>query len=293
MSDQAIQQKLKLTRDQIAQAVGQDHNTIKQFERLFEVVNEIVIPEATLEGRIAEIKYFLTYRDRSAARLEPFAFDNAVSTSGEYTNLWDEIGHMFNQQHVDAGDADLSASSTLFYPTPVPGKYGRSGFQTIEFSDSNVNFSTDRITGLASWVNNNRRDGSKFTFNVVSGTAPSPLNDGDTVYVAFLSASGEIHLSTTEQGAIDLSSIINFTDSGSGTFRLTQEGIAVGHAVEEHGHEQYSGNLGIHGGGPDRLLSSTANPNSRANDANRNVLNANVSNETRPTTHYEFGYVRY
>ena len=73
---------------------------------------------------VAQILSFATQKDRSARNLEPFDLNNAVSTTGDYATLWAEIGHLYNDLHVLAGDSDLSGSSTLFYPTPPPTEEG-------------------------------------------------------------------------------------------------------------------------------------------------------------------------
>jgi hypothetical protein len=111
----AIDDKLKVTRNQLAEFID-NHDTIKQFERLFDYINTFVIPSERSGG----IGIFAT----SGTKEGYIQYTNNSSSQADYPTLFAEIGHRYNDLHVLAGDADLSASGTLFYPTPPPTEDG-------------------------------------------------------------------------------------------------------------------------------------------------------------------------
>jgi hypothetical protein len=235
---------------------------------------------------IGTIKYFSTYKDRPS--LLPFAFDNAIS-QGTYSPLFAEVGHMFNDAHVAAGDADLSGSGTLFYPTPPPDAYGRIGIPTQEFTDLDVDISLDRATGLTGIVNA-LRDGTAFRFELISGTVPTGLTDGTIYYGRF--GDGFMDFYPTEEDAIAITNRVDITTTGSGTFRLTQEGISIDDAVEDHNHGASLDNSGVGGVGGALVRGVTKDTESSDGTFVTGVNGANISNETRPNTFYEFAYIK-
>jgi len=87
--------------------------------RLQDQIDDII--NGTEQIGIGGIVYYAEQKARTS--LFEFELDNAISQS-TYSVLFTEIGHKYNDLHVLAGDADLSGSSTLFYPTPPPTKDG-------------------------------------------------------------------------------------------------------------------------------------------------------------------------
>jgi hypothetical protein len=233
-------------------------------------------------GELGETRIFSTYKDRSSVRLEPFAYDNAVSTSGTYSSLYSEIGHIFNDAHVAVGDTDLSGSSTLFYPTPPPDSYGRVGIPDIS------------IDGTSLALPSGFRDGTLFI--VKSGTSQAT---GTELYIRRVDAS-TVSYHSSEDGAINNTGSISVTGTGI----LTQEGIRIEDAFQGHHHTFNTGRAnGLSGGGsadtPRFDATNTPRLNDDATDPVSDTITdgdngtPNVSNETRGKTHIEYKYIRY
>jgi len=243
---------------------------------------------------VAEKKTFFTYKDRTSRRLLPFAFDNAVSTTVTYDGLYAEVGDMFEQSHLDAGDSASGAG--LFYPTPVPDGYGRSGVDIpVTFSNNGGFLNVDH--GLEAWKSTNvGRDGTAVIFTTDT-TLPTGITAGTVYYLAF-SAGTTSAIYTTEANAISGASPLTYTDSGSGTFRLTQEGISIDDAMQNHSHLEYAnGSVGTEWfyNTPNRGTNPNTPIDGRIFDPIELGSNGTprTTNETRPSTFYQFGYIRY
>jgi hypothetical protein len=241
-------------------------------------------------GEIGEKKTFFTYKDRTSRRLLPYAYNNKVSTTGTYSVLYAEIGDIFEKAHTDAGDAASGAG--FFYPTPPPWGYARAGMPDIEFSNTDV-----AANLLTESTPSGFRDGTIARYELLTGTTITNLTDG-TEYYLRRASSTTLSIHTTEANAIANTSPIAIASGGTGTFRLTQEGISIDHAVEDHDHlGKYTDDVTAQSGagvGFSRVLgSATKSLSYSGNVGIADVLNANTSNETRPSTYYEFGYVRY
>ncbi len=234
-------------------------------------------------------------------------YDNDVSQT-TYADLFALVGHNFNASHVAAGDTDLSASGTLFYPTPIPGAYARAANRPDAFTDAEISTSGDAIQGLvsAAW-RGNVRVGSPFAFEVVSGTVPTGLVDG-TIYYVVPTTTG-YGLFPTETDAIAGTSEVSPSTTGSGSFRLVQAGIRLDDAFQ--GFDRYSGYGrdtaaagGVYGtvapGDTPGVATFVATLTSGT--PNRQIINSDpkddsvngvprVTNETRPDTDYMYGYI--
>lgn len=267
---------------------------------------------------IGEKKTFFKYKDRIAEGLLIFAYDNAVSQE-EYSDLFAEVGHSFNQAHVDAGFTDYSDNvEGKFYPTPPPDAYGRVGIPDIGFDSSAIDI-TGNYINAETWITPvSLRVGTAFKFKAVDGSLPttSPqINENDAYYVLASGTPGRFFLFTTEQDAIDSSSPIAFTTQGSGTFCLTQEGIRIEDAqtkatgttsVDTHNHEIYTqgvasqyatgSNIGrVSGGYAGSSGGTQLDSNAIRGDSHTHSFIAQPdkeSNETRPKTFVEFSYIR-
>jgi len=212
-----------------------------------------------------------------------FAYNNPISQSN-YSTLFDKIGHMFNAQHVAAGDADLSASTSQFYPTPVPGKYGRSGMPDINFVNTDI-----AATLLTYSTPSGFRDGKIFRYELLTGTTVSGLSDGTEYFLRRVSST-TISIHATEAHAIANTSPIAITAASAGTFRLTQEGIAIDDAVGEHEHI-IGATLNATGGTANDTISNTGT-GTRNNNETIGFYSGSTSNETRGTTFYQFDYIK-
>jgi len=239
--------------------------------------------------------------DLLASGYKQEAFDNAISQSN-YAAYFAKYGHMFNQQHVDAGDADLSASSTLFYPTPIPGGHYRSGMPDIELdSSTDVYDGGSRIQLRNTYITqSNTRAGTAVIFKADFGTLPTGLAEGTIYYILPKVTDGELTIHPTEVDAIAATNPIAYTDSGSGTFRLTQEGIAIDDAGQ-----RLTGELALIAATPDQPnlegVFTVGNPigSTRGGGVSgcsstlfdsANSPDARTSNETRGAATYEFNY---
>jgi len=251
---------------------------------------------------IGSLHWFPVYEDLSAYGLLSFAFDNAISQAN-YPALWNKIGHIYNSQHLAAGDADLSESSTMFYPTPIPGAYNRVGVPDSVEIDGTTDISSTVITLSEADVSS-----LKLTRGVlptgangvpirVKGTIPSELDTEITYYIAFLSAT-TISLHTTEANAVSASSAITMTSEG--TFCLTQEGIVLDDAMQAHIHTSLDRFVVWNNG--DRYQIPTTDDNvdieypenldwtGYAEDGSNGT--PRPTNETRPKTNISFGYIK-
>lgn len=240
---------------------------------------------------VGELKSFATYKDRSAQGFLPLAFNNAVSQVGEYADLFAEVGHSFNSQHVDSGDADLSDNvAGMFYPTPTPGRYGRSAIPDLN------------IDGVTLALPTNFRDGTLFL--VKSGTDQT----ADTELFIRRVDANTVSYHSTEAEAIDDTSPITVTGSGV----LTQEGIVLDHASEsmlENSHYHNGGNLSRSAAGLYAPYGSVSGPTTKIDDSAGATLGSKyhktntvththspesgkTSNESRGTTFYKFEYIK-
>lgn len=239
---------------------------------------------------VGSLHRFPTYKDRPGYL--PFAFDNAVSQA-VYPELYAEVGDMFEAMHVAAGDSASGAG--MFYPTPVPGYYSRTGIPDITnpvFDEAGGN-----LRGFSSTIPSDYRFGTPFKFVVISGTPPTGVVSGSVYFLRYF-ASGYFYLYPTEADAVAGTNPIAYTDSGSGTFRLTQEGVEIGDALRDWSVDITSGGnanniasriSGEKTGGTGTIATEFK---MSALDADNSLLTSSWSNETRPVTHYEFGYIK-
>lgn len=299
-----------------ADATGNYRNgTISEMKtQIIDNEAQIAINESTLNtiesllDPISNIKHFANYKDRSASGLLPFAFDNAVSQT-TYADLYAEIGDIFEQMHLDAGDAASGGSN--FYPTPIPGYYDRSGTPDSDSIDStaDVDDSTERITlttsnltalKLTRGIIGTGADGVPVRVKLLTGALPGGLAINTDYFIRFIDTT-DIELYTDEASAIDTSGTTNRVDltDAVGTFQITQEGIVLDDAMQGHFHDWWASVTltGSAGGGLDQAnVPSTAKAvqNSRIKDAKTDTINGDprTSNETRPKTVFSFGYIK-
>ena len=247
--------------------------------RLQDQIDSIL--SGTNQAGIASIHRFATSKDRTAQGLFIFDYNNPISKS-VYSPLWDEVQHSFNAAHVAVGDPDLIAlDDGTFYPTPPPGSYGRSGIPDISFTETDISGNALNYS-----VPTGFRDGTIFRYELLTGTTVVNLVDGTEYYLKRNGAALEVY--ATEADAIAGTSQI-LISGGSGTFKFTQSGVAIDDALEEHRHlyaRNSSSTSSIEG------LASAINANETTGIAIKNVADANVSNETRGTTFYEFAYIK-
>lgn len=211
-----------------------------------------------------------------------FTFDLVTIVS--HQDWYDVCGDMFEQAHLDAGQPASGVGN--FYLTPYPGSYGRDTLPDYSFTDTDL-FNSNTINYLHGF-NTNMRDGSNFRFELLSGTKPTNLTDGEEYYLKFVGDGVRLH--TTESEAIESVSPITLT-GGSGTFKLTQVGIAIDSAVAEHGHAITKSST-PNDAGDSRVGTIFGSVLDNGLTHVTKVLNANVSNETRPVTYYQVGYVK-
>ena len=272
-------------------------------------------PEPTIYQNldpVGSIKYFSTYKDRSAQGFLPFDFDNAISIAN-YPKLFEEIGHIYNDQHVAAGDADLSGSSTLFYPTPVPGAYDRVAIPDSGDIDSTSAIDTGNDTITLSQADYNKFKRMKYysdSYNGVpvylkleSGSLPTGLNEDTIYYLRFTDdANYYAKLYISEANAIDDTSPVDITATATGTFRLTQEGINLDDAFQGHWHKQYANNNKADPGSNNTLHmlgnGTATNTVIINNEATQYPITdgtngtPRTTNETRPKTNFLYGYIK-
>lgn len=235
---------------------------------------------------IGEFKTFPTFKDRSAEGLKPFAFANPVSKTS-YALLYAEVGDMFEQSHLDAGD--LASGVDDFYPTPIPGGYGRSGVPDIGFINTDVSgalLNYDTPTGF--------RNGTIFVYELLTGTTITNLVSGTLYYLRRVSAN-TLSVHPTEADAIADTGAIAIADGGAGTFRLTQEGISLKDAMKSHWHKNWGSTGALNNGkytygGNQTALHTVGTVGDPTDDGVNGPVNP--TNETRPSTYYEFKYIR-
>jgi len=234
---------------------------------------------------VGSLHRFPTYKNRPGYL--PFAFDNAISQAN-YPELYAEVGDLYEAMHVAAGD-DASGAG-MFYPTPVPGYYSRTGLPDLSYA------STDRSSNaLINVTHHISRNGTPI--KIIGDDVPAPLVSG-TVYYVVVNSATSISFATTETNAI-AGTVITLTDAGSGTFRLTQEGVQVDDAFQGHWHDFYFHTGPSEGGSAYNNIASTTADSKGPGKYNVRIpitdgVNGTprTSNETRPVTTYEFGYIK-
>jgi len=278
----------------------------------------VQLPELTINQDggvpISALISFPKYKDRSGQGYLPFTHDSF--SQANYFNLFSEIGHVYNDMHVEAGGADLSASGTLFYATPIPGYYERGGTQdtAVINSTDDVDDSTELITLITDDYNalhmtrgvlGTDADGVPVRLKLISGALPTGLVV-DTTYFINFGTTPDISLHATEADAIADTSPIDLTDA-VGTFKITQEGIALDDAGQRlTGTANLMGSdystfrpggiaTGVFVKGSSRTNSVGAASGSGGTDMgfdSANSPDARTSNETRPKTFISFGYIK-
>jgi len=283
-----------------------DVNFAEYFNNLQGQIDELLT--GTSKMLLSQLSYFPTYKDRSAYGLLAFTHDSF--SQANYQGLFDEIGHIYNSMHVEAGGADLSASSTLFYATPIPGYYERGGTQDTVAIDSttDVDASTELITlstadynalYMTRGVLGTGANGVPVRLKLVSGALPNGLAIDTTYFVRF-KTTPDIELYDTEAHSINTASTtgrVGLTDA-VGTFKITQEGIVLDDAFQGHWHdlsgvgtvgsEARWGNTAINGN-PTSDIQAAEAKNAIADSVNGTPR---TSNETRPKTFISFGYIK-
>ncbi len=265
---------------------------------------------------IGSIHSFAVYKDRSSAGLFPFALDNAISQA-TYAAGYAEIGDMFEESHIAAGDSASGAG--MFYPTPPPGFYERSGVVDSDSIDAtaDVDDSLELITLTTGNYNSLKlsrgatgvgADGVPVRVKLLSGVLPTGLTVGTTYFVRF-KTTPDIELYDTEAHAIDTSGTtgrVNLTDA-VGTFSVTQEGIVIDGSFQ--GHNRNLGNTGgtddvivnavalgpvKNGNRYDSVLIGTSLPSVITKDYLDDGLRGTprISNETRGKTFFAFYYIK-
>jgi len=250
----------------------------------------------------ARIQY-ATYKDRSNQGMLPDDFDNAISQAN-YSILFAEIGHKWNDAHVAAGDTDVTILDTLFYPTPPPGFYSRSGIPNSASIDATADISTGNDTITLSEADYNKYRRMKYftdSYNGVPvyliGTLPTGLSIGTVYYLRFVDdVNFYVKAYLTEQNAIDDSSAVDITATATGTFNLTQEGIVLDDAMQGHIHEVDT-HVQITGAGADGSVRRgmddpiTLDSEEPKEDTLNNGTPRTI-NETRPKTVIMFYYTK-
>lgn len=287
---------------------GEDLEAITQEIGAKDVAQDTAL--ATLEtivDPVGGLKKFSVYKDRSAKGLLPYAFDNKVSTTGTYADLYAEVGDLYETMHTDAGD--VASGVGFFYPTPIPGYVEKLGIPdtAVVNATDDIDDSTELITlttadydqlKLFKSVNG---DGVPVRVKLVSGALPGGIADEKTIYYTRFETTPDIELYDTEANAIDTSGTtgrINLTDA-VGTFVLSQEGIVWDDTGQRHFHETYS----LAGGGGGIRLSNSVDSNGTvggatiAQQAREPVTDGvngtpRTSNETRSRQQIIYGYIK-
>ncbi len=220
-----------------------DVNFAEYFNTIQSQLDELY--SGTNQKDLGHLDYYSTYKEREG--LKPAALDNAIS-QGSYPAYFAEIGHLWNAAHVAAGDADLSASGSLFYPTPPPGFVTRSGIPDSAAIDAtlDINDATDQIHLPVAIDHSQLKifkaingDGVPIRLKLISGALPGGIADEETIYYIRFKTSPTIELYDTEANAIDTSGTtgrLNLVDA-VGTFNLTQQGIVYDDAGQGHWHK--------------------------------------------------------
>ena len=123
-----------------------DVNFAEYYNNLQDQIDELLT--GTSKMLLSQLSYFPVYKDRSSYGLLAFTHDSF--SQANYAGLFDEIGHVYNDMHVEAGGDDLVAlDNGLFYATPIPGYYERGGTQDTSVIDSttDVDDATEIIFG--------------------------------------------------------------------------------------------------------------------------------------------------
>lgn len=212
-----------------------------------------------------------------------WTFDEFLKT--EYQELWNEIGDIFEADHVAVGQS--LTSSDYFYPTPVPGSYTRTAFPDIEFDNTDV--VSNKIN--VALVSGAFRNGNYFRYVKLTGTDITNLTDENYYYFSYDGTDLEAYAS--EANAISGTSPIAIASAGAGTFKLTQQGIKIDDAFQGHHHDLHgtvdvdvssptTTVLDFDGTGEETLVSATDGINGVPR----------VSNETRPSSTITFGYIK-
>jgi len=168
-------------------------------------------------ANIGEVKYTATY-DAAAMIPQgwiPFSFGNQKSQT-LYPALYAKIGDRYNAQHVAAGDT--AVASGYFYPTPIPGDHARIAIPDVVYASTDV--SGNALINISHGI---LRTGTAVL--LVGDDIPAPLVSG-TIYYVIVNSATSISFAETEVLAI-AGTAITLTDSGTGSFRLTQEGIRI------------------------------------------------------------------
>ncbi len=250
-------------------------------------------------------KKFFTSKDRSAQGYLEYALSNAV-LQATYADLYADVGDIFEQMHLDAGDPASGAGD--FYPTPVPGYTDRSGIPDTAAIDAtaDIDDTTELITLTTADYNSFKAfksvggDGVPVRAVLLTGALPGGIVDGETVYYIRFKTTPDIELYDTEANAIDTSGTtgrIDLTDA-VGTFNLTQQGIAYDDAGQGHRHNlwaQQVNNLG----GASSLVSTAGVANTlytyrAVDDPVTDTVNGTprTSNETRGRNIITFNYIK-
>lgn len=239
--------------------------------------------------------YASTYKDRSSEGLLGFQFDSC--SVGLYPELYAVVGDIFEQAHIDAGQA--ASADGYFYPTPVPGSYGKSALPEITFTDAEVTDNGSVLLQIADSIFlDGFRDGTPFRFEVTDGTAPTGLTDGEIYYFSF--TDGYCRPFPTEADAVANTNSITFSDSGSGTFKLTQAGLAQGFALQGHSARYFYNNIT-----PTNSLNQQINDATQGGDYESSaeykdlpLVTASaygelkITNQTRGDEYFQFGYIK-
>ena len=274
----------------------------------------VQLPEPTRNqddgNPVGSIKYFSTYKDRSGYGYRPFCFgEDALFSKANFPALYAEVGDIYEAQHIAAGDT--ASDGDHFYGVPIPGSYDRVGVPDIEL-DASAEFNTYYLpTGL---VGNpidtalSMRNGSKWILDAKDATIPTGLTDGETYYISRTESGGTAYIGfyLNEAEAVAKSVEIDLGTAGSGTFRLTQEGIVLDDAMQQitgsagtyESRYQNFANLSGALGGED--TGHRANGGTSYEDSGFKTLtfdsanspDARTTNETRPKTNISFGYIK-
>jgi hypothetical protein len=261
-------------------------------------INEILA--GTAQAIVGQEVYFPYFADLSQYGLLAFNFNNAVLKS-VYPSLYTKVGDSFEQQHLDAGDPASGAS--YFYPTPVPGGFGRAGLPDVIFTDSDVSGNVLQYSFYTAF-----RDGTAFKYKVISGTTVTNLVNNTVYYLRKVSSTTAFY--PTEKDAIEDTNQI-LISGGSGEFRLTQAGLAVNPTMQGfratvwadvdtvvNNQNPSNRNFGFgtgslyidaSGGGVNGAM-LPGNVRGPITDGVNGTVN--ISNEPRPLTYYRFAYIK-
>jgi len=249
------------------------------------------------DGNFAVGDTFYTFNPSGRNGMIRFDFDNVVKKTS-YQDLYDVIGDSFNQQHIDAGDA--SPAGDEFYPTPIPGAFSRSALPDARITTSEVSTGTNTVDLAGYSAEGKFRNGTPFYFTT-DGTLPSGLTEG-TVYYLYNNSGTLYTMHANEADGIAGTSPISLTTVGSGIFILTQRGIYLGDSIANHKHlgasiyndgisvDDTSNGTVTESGSGDAIARDTSVANRHRTYSADNL---NSSNETRPETIMQYGFIIY